>query len=263
MQILQLSDLHITAGGGKAFRRAESLTDLRHAIDYILSAGIVPELAVITGDVSSDGSLDSYRLAKEQLSRLPCPYALVPGNHDEKPEMAEIFGDACYTALTGDPGCRIDLPGGRLLLLDSALPGAHSGGVSEESLRWLQAQLPEDPGTPVLVFLHHFPFRSGYTKMDKPFRNADALISMLQGRRNVQICSGHLHAGMFTRRGDVTLMTCPPVSMLMELDLTPAGGNRFYTAQPGFALHTAEDGQVNSHLCCVPFCDHHSGPHNF
>ena len=263
MQILQLSDLHITAGGGKAFRQAESLTDLRHTIDYILSAGIAPELAVVTGDVSSDGSLDSYRLAKEQLSRLPCPVLLVPGNHDEKPEMAEVFGSTCHTALSGEGGRCVDLHGVRLLLLDSALPGAHSGGVSEESLQWLKEHLPDDPAVVVLVFLHHFPFSSGYTKMDKRFRSADALLSLLQGRQNVQVCSGHLHAGMFTRRGDVNLMTCPPVSMLMALDLTPNGGGRFYTAQPGFSLHTVDAGQLSSHLGCVPFCDRHGGPYSF
>ena len=51
--------------------------------------------------------------------------------------------------------------------------------------------------------------------------------------------------------------------MLMELDLTPGGGDRFYTAQPGFALHVVEEGQLNSHLCCVPSCSRHSGPHHF
>lgn len=263
MQLLQLSDLHIVAGGGKAFRQAESLTELRHTIDYILTAGIAPDMAIVTGDLSSDGSTDSYRLAKEQLSRLPCPIHVIPGNHDEKAEMTEVFGSLCHTALSGEGGRCVTLSGVRLLLLDSALLGKHHGGVDENSLRWLKSQLPDDRTAPVMVFLHHFPFRSGYTKMDKPFENADALLTLLQGRQNLQICSGHLHAGMFTRRGDVNLMTCPPVSMLMELDFTPGGGDRFYTAQPGFALHAIEDGQLSSHLCCVPACDHHGGPYSF
>lgn len=246
MKILQLSDLHIMAGGGPAFRKAESLKDLQRTVDYILRADIKPDMVVVTGDVSSDGSEDSYRLVKEQLARLDCPAYVLPGNHDEKEPMAAVLGEMCCTA----PGRCITREGVRHLLLDSATAGVSAGGLDREALDWVAAQLAQDRG-PVMLWMHHFPFRTGYGVMDAPFAGEEPLLQLLQGRE-AWVCSGHIHAGMVTRRGSVTLVTCPAVSMLMDLELSPAGGHHFHTAQSGFALHVVDGGSVLSHLCTVP-----------
>ena len=257
MKILQLTDLHVNGDGRRAFLRAYSLGDLRRTVDYLCAVELRPDLAVVTGDVSTDGSRSAYELVRQELARLDCPVLLVPGNHDQKAAMKAVFGDSCHTALDGVGGLCLDTEEARLLLLDSAEEEASAGGLREEQLAWLAQRLDVPRDKPVILWMHHFPFRSGYRGMDHPFAGETELLALLQGH-NAYVCSGHLHAGVTRRQGSVTMMTAPAVSMLMELRPDTV---RFYTGQSGFALHTVENGQVTSLLCSVP--SEESGPYRF
>ena len=258
MKILQLTDLHVNGGGRRAFLRADSLGDLRRTVDYLCAVALQPDITIVTGDVSTDGSRDAYELVRQELSRLDCPVWVLPGNHDQKAAMKEAFGEGCHTALDGVPGLCLDTDAARLLLLDSAEEEVSAGGLSAEQLAWLAAQLAVPQDRPVMLWMHQFPFRSGYRGMDHPFTGEEELLALLQGH-NAYVCSGHLHAGVTRRQGSVTMMTAPAVSMLMELRPDTV---RFYTDQSGFALHTVEGGQVTSRLCCVPPAES-GGPYRF
>jgi len=259
MKILQLTDLHVNAEGGKAFLRAESLRDLRRTVDYILKVELQPDVAVVTGDVSTDGTISAYTLVKQELARLGCPVWVLPGNHDKKPEMKEVFGGECHTAIDGAAGICVDTEEARLLLMDSAESGVSAGGLNEEMLAWVADQLDVPAERPVMLWMHHFPFRTGYVGMDHPFSCEEKLLELLQGR-NAYVCSGHIHAGVLRRCGSVMLVTAPAVSMLMELRLEKV---RFYTEESGFAMHIVEDGVVTTHLCAVPAEAVPGGPYRF
>lgn len=258
MKILQLTDLHVNRDGRHAFLRADSLGDLRRTVDYLRTVELQADMAIVTGDVSTDGDRGAYELVRQELSRLGCPVWVLPGNHDQKAAMKAVFGAECHTARDGVPGLCIDMEEVRLLLLDSAEEEVSAGGLHEEQLAWLAAQLNVPQDRPVMLWMHHFPFRSGYRGMDHPFAGEEALLKLLQGR-NAYVCSGHLHAGVVRRQGSVTMMTAPAVSMLMELRPDTV---RFYTGRSGFALHIVEAGQVTSHLCSVPSTES-GGPYHF
>lgn len=258
MKILQLTDLHVNADGGKAFLRADSLQDLRRTVDYILRVELQPDVAIVTGDVSTDGSESAYALVRQELERLNCPVWAVPGNHDQKAPMKKVLGDRCHTALDGVSGICIDTDEARLLLFDTAAEGVSAGGMNQARLDWLAEHLDVPQERPVLLWMHHFPFRSGYRGMDHPFEGEKRLLELLQGH-NAYVCSGHLHAGVIRRQGSVTTLTAPAVSMLMELRPDTV---RFYTQQAGFALFVVEDGSVTTHLCAVPSAEG-CGPYRF
>lgn len=258
MKILQLTDLHVNSDGRNAFQKAESLKDLQRTIDYILQVELQPDIAIVTGDVSTDGSVSAYTLVQQELARLGCPVWILPGNHDKKAEMKKVLGDTCLTALDTAPGLCVDTEEARLLLFDSAEENVSAGGLTAEQLAWVSTQLDVPDGHPIMLWMHHFPFRTGYKGMDHPFAGEDELLAMLQGH-NAYVCSGHIHAGILRRSGDVMLIAAPAVSMLMELRLDVV---RFFTEQSGFALHLVEDGVVTTHLCAVPApCS--GGPYRF
>lgn len=259
MRILQLTDLHVNAEGRRAFLRAESLRDLQRTVDYILQVDLQPDVVVVTGDVSTDGTVSAYELVRQELSRLGCPFWVLPGNHDKKAEMKAVFADECHTALDGVPGRCVDMDEARLLLLDSAVSGVSDGGLDQQMLAWVQEQLDVSPERPVMLWMHHFPFRTGYRGMDHPFAGEEKLLELLQGH-NAFVCSGHIHAGVIRRNGSVTMVTCPAVSMLMKLRLDEV---RFYTEQAGFALHIVENETVTTHLCTVPAAERSGGPYPF
>ena len=137
--------------------------------------------------------------------------------------------------------------------------------ISNEELNcygtWIRTaglELSQFRRNPVMLWMHQFPFRSGYRGMDHPFTGEEELLALLQGH-NAYVCSGHLHTAVTRRQGSVTMMTAPAVSMLMELRPDTV---RFYTGQSGFALHAVEGGQVTTHLCCVPPAES-GGPYRF
>ncbi len=88
MLIAQLTDLHIADGpqgelaAWGAARAVERVNALRPA----------PAAVVITGDVTDDGSPESYRLAAAILADLTAPVYVIPGNHDDRAGLRAAFG---------------------------------------------------------------------------------------------------------------------------------------------------------------------------
>jgi Icc protein len=112
-------------------------------------AAIDPAVVVVKGDLTAHGTEDEYRRFVDLYrpafgSRLHT----IRGNHDTPlPD----------TAVASEPSV-VDLPGVRLALIDTSLPLRASGGVSAETLEWLDhlAAAPDD--RPILVFGHHQPW---------------------------------------------------------------------------------------------------------
>lgn len=265
MKILQLSDLHLVYPGKKAFREADAYSDLKQTVDYLLASPLQADYLVVTGDVSNDGTAESYELALEQLKRLDLPMVLLPGNHDEKTVMQQVCGTDCHVELqSAASGVRVqEFDEATLVFADTAIPGKSSGKISSRALQDIQGILTKEQHKPVLLFMHHVPFKTGYRTMDEPFEGLEAFRETISGHKNAQICCGHIHTGMMTMVQGVPHITAPPVCMLMAMDYQPAVGNSFYTASPAFALHVVEEGTVVTHFNQVPHGETCGGPFFF
>lgn len=261
MNIIQISDLHLCENDHPAFQWADSTLALRNTVDYFLHSSIEADAVVVSGDISNDGSIGAYQTAKDELDRLPWPVYYIPGNHDDPVAMQQM------QMLPRDPyqaACRrLDFPEAVIILLNSAHKGLSSGYVSNEALKLLKKYLSEDDGRPTFLFMHHVPFRTGYTVMDEPFEQAEKLMRLLAGRQNLLICCGHIHASIVTKVQQVSMNTCPPVCMAMEFDLTSQGGDMFYTSEPQFTLYVVEGSQVVTHFATVPTGESRRGPYTF
>lgn len=261
MNIIQITDLHLCKDGGPAFLHADSSRALRQTVDYFLQTPIRADAVVVSGDISSDGSLSAYQAAKRELGRLPWPVYYIPGNHDDRRTMQQA---ALIPADPQQAVChRVDLQDVSLILLDTVLDGQSRGGVSDDTLALLSDCLPQDPTTPVLLFMHHVPFVTGYTAMDEPFEQAEKLTALLSGHPCIRVCCGHIHASMATQIRQISMITCSPVSMAMEFDLTAQGGDAFYTSEPQFALHCVDGGQIITHFATIPTREARLGPYTF
>lgn len=262
MRIIQLTDLHIVKSGF-AFREADSAQNLTQTIDYILRYDLRPDATVITGDVTNDGAIESYRTVQKELSRLQCPCYILPGNHDNRENLKRVFGEfGCVDAPADlNDANLLETKEASLLFLDSTIPGKSYGGISQASLTWLKNHLPDKQRT-TLVFLHHAPFKTGYTLMDEPFVGESELLEMLRDRENTIVCCGHIHTGIVVRYAGTLCVACPPVSMMMSPDFSPAEGDTFYTGPASFAIHEITERQIRSYFCTVPGHEN-KGPFRF
>lgn len=284
MKIFQLSDFHLRGDGKLSFQKADTIKSLKVTIDYFskMKEYELPEFFIISGDLADGGTLEGYTLLKKYLDLLPRPYFVLPGNHDKREFFYDFFKKEapidkkigkyiCYT-LENYPV--------RIIVVDTSMPNCHWGGLSEEVEKWLDEKLNENLEKPTLVFTHHPPFVSGLPAMDEGFKNADKFAKILKKHKNLRLCCGHMHTGIFTIWKGIPCVTCPPVAMLMEVDfrkkISPyvtekekeenfkGGGDRFFLGNPAYLIHDLlDENQINTHYVIIPSEADYSGPWPF
>ena len=75
-RFLQLTDLHVVAEGARASGVLDTRALLEAAIDRLIAmrAAMDPlDALLVSGDISDDGSAESYAFARAQLDRLGLP----------------------------------------------------------------------------------------------------------------------------------------------------------------------------------------------
>ena len=103
-----------------------------------------------------NGSVSSYRYAKEILDNLNVEYFLVCGNHDNFENLQKVFGDHKYFSDSKFSKYYIDFPNLRLVAMDTRVIGKEFEALCKDRLHWLELRLKETV-KPIMIFLHHFP----------------------------------------------------------------------------------------------------------
>lgn len=265
MRILQLSDIHLRADGRLSFHKMNTMEVFRKTVDYLEAMEQKPDLYVITGDLADNGNAAAYGVLKAMLGRLDRPVYIVPGNHDKRELFLEYFSEYCPVKEDIKPYIcyTLDQYSVRVIVAETIDQGRHWGCLTDPVAEWLESRLKEEPLKPTILFTHHPPFTTGLCKMDEPFGSLDRYQEILKIHKNLRICCGHIHRAITTVWNGIPVCTCPPVSMLMELDFSPEGGDAFYLSDPGYLLHDYCDGLLNTHVCTIPTQADYGGPFPF
>jgi Icc protein len=277
MLIAQISDIHITRGGLPAFGIADTLSSLQEVIGELNRLDPTPEAVIISGDISDDGSPESYAIVGQLLTELNMPFYLTPGNHDQKQNLANAFADHDYLATAleqsgGDAICyTVDTYPVRLIGLDTVITGEHGGGLNENRLDWLDKTLSQNPSKPTLIFMHHLPCVSSIVGMDtEPFVNSAAFARLIARHDQIQrITCGHLHRPIASQFGSTVLTVSPGVGMQLNLDLRTHVAAGFIMEPTAFLLHhwlADWDGELRllTHTHTIQGSDYRWGaPHRF
>lgn len=265
MSVLQITDVHIQPAGTLAFGHCDTAKRALEVVEWIERNQKRFEAVVVTGDIACDGNSDSYALAASLFSSLALPVFMIPGNHDRRAEFWHYLAD--FAPNVRDPQSDlsfcVDLPGKRLICLDTLQPGIHWGKVKDDTLNWLEEEIAQSP-YPVLVFTHHSPAKPLQHFMDEPFGNKERFLSILHSREDVRLCTGHLHRAMTALVNGVVVAVCPSVTLMMNLELGRNAGNDFVDEAAAYALHewSAEDGWI-THYGQMPIPFVFSGPREF
>jgi len=177
-----------------------------------------PDLVIHTGDATHDAGSPAQRRIEGLLAGLGARVGWTPGNHD----LPEV--------MTGHPEA-FDLPGWRVLLINSRKPGAVEGRIDEATLAWLDRELCA-ANSPVLLGLHHPPLPTGTPWLDRiGLENADALWRAIRRHTRVRaIIHGHAHMEQMMLHEGVLVLGTPstngqfrPLSVGFALDEQPPG----------------------------------------
>jgi 3',5'-cyclic-AMP phosphodiesterase len=240
MILAQISDLHITPKGKKLYDRIDTIGHLRRAVQHLNNLAPRPDFTLITGDLVDAGSPPEYEMLRELMSGLAMPYALMPGNHDERGNLRRAFADHAYMPKDGEflQYAIEDLPL-RLIALDSLIPGEGGGRLCPARLDWLAARLEEQPKRPTLIALHHPPFDTGIEGMDDlNCENGPALGAIVARHPQVErIVCGHVHRPICVRWHGTVVTTAPATAHQVALDFRPGRPVAWIMEPPACHLH--------------------------
>lgn len=251
----QISDTHLRQPGELIEGKVDTFACLAACIDRINALPQLPDLVIASGDLADSGSAAEYLRLKSQLDRLKMPCTVMPGNHDRRAGMREVFGGtpALPAQSAGHLQYAIDLPDLRILCLDTLDEGNEGGWLCRDRLDWLHAQLAGNPG-PTMIFLHHPPFDCGIPGMDAiKLGNPQALADGLSAHGHIiGIACGHVHRSMFTTWAGIPACICPSPSHQIHLDTRPASSLAWTLEPGGFLLHRFNGGKLTTHVVHGP-----------
>lgn len=262
--LLQLSDLHIREPGKLAYGRIETAPYLKQAIETILRLPQQPDAVVITGDLTDFGRATEYDHLRELLAPLPMPVYLMPGNHDARDQLRRSFANHTYLGGSGFVQFSVAVGGLQLIALDTVDTGASAGCLCSERLAWLARELKAHANKPVVVAMHHPPFKTLIGHMDAIglLQGAHELEALVAHYPNVErIICGHLHRAIQVRFGGTIAATVPSPAHQVCLDIAPDAASMWTLEPPGFGLHAlAPGGRLVSHTVAS---GHYAGPYPF
>ncbi|MCH5145652.1 phosphodiesterase [Desulfovibrio sp. UIB00] len=265
MRILQLSDTHLRGDHSLSFRVVDTRRCLDEAVAHVKSLTQQPDIIVITGDLADSGDLNAYHILHDELLPFGVPVYAVPGNHDRRDRLREVMPHWCPAKEDIAPYLcyTVEEENLRLIMMDSMSPGSHSGHFPAETGDWLERELAKRPDTPTMFFMHHPPFVTGMGAMDEPFENVERFAAIVERNPQMRLSFGHMHRPIVTEWHGRIAMTAPAVSMQIDLDLSPEGGDNFRMETPGYLLHHFDKGVWNSHICQIAVQATFAGPYPF
>jgi len=243
--ILQISDTHIVPKGALVSGRLDTADALARLVTRINNIrdqiGPIDGL-LISGDLSDDGSVESYARFKSFIAPLGLPIHVIPGNHDARDPMRAAFAEGLPE--TGQLNWARKVGEIRLIGLDTLVEGQGAGTLSQESLSFLQNTLSQVADGPVLLALHHPPFACGIGFMDDiGLTNRGALRDLLaEYTGTLRIVCGHIHSMMVSDVAGHIAISAPSPCSTFAYDRRSDAPVGFLTQEDGCLLHRWDAG---------------------
>lgn len=247
--VVQLSDSHLFEHASGRLLGMNTQDSLVQVIAKVREEQPQIDLLLATGDLSQDGSSASYQRFKQLTEAMAAQARWLPGNHDEVAVMQAVCQDSTLLA----PIC--DIGHWRIIVLDSAIPGAVPGYLADSQLALLKQALDDAGERFVLVTFHHHPVSIGCRWMEPiGLRNGAALLDLVQRYPQVKaLLWGHIHQEFDHPYGALRLLASPSTCVQFA-----PGSEEFQVdrAAPGYRwLRLFADGQIETGVSRVQGID--------
>jgi len=206
LHVIQITDFHLFADPQGELKGVNTLHSLNAVVRDCRRRYPAPDLVVVTGDVSHDGSAASYQHCRGILADLAAPVMFLPGNHDGVSVMQQKF----LNGRISNERCW-QLKGWNIMVLNTAMAGEEGGFLAVDELAFLDEMLQNWPEYPALVALHHPPVTVGSRWLDTiALVNTEEFFDVLDRHAQVRaVMFGHIHQAFEMQRKGVHLMGTP------------------------------------------------------
>lgn len=260
--LAHISDLHVMVPGELAYGIVDTGPMVERAIAHLTQTN--PDLVIITGDLVHQVKLAEYQRLKKMLAPLKMPVYIIPGNHDSRELIRQVFTDHTYLPTAGYLQYTVEDYPLRLIMLDTNVPGQGHGEIDTARLTWLDQQLAQQPNRPTLLFMHHPPFTTGIDLMDGYGLHGLTDLEAIVKKYSCIKCigCGHIHRPIQALWAGTLAYTVPSPVHQVSLDLVgDAKSATFVMEPPAYQLHLwDETSGLVSHL---QFINQYDGPYSF
>lgn len=236
LRILHLSDTHFAGDGGRHYGVVDTAEHLRRALAHVEHLSF--DLVVCAGDVSDDGSEESYRQVREAV----VPWArargaravFAMGNHDRRDVFRAVLAggqpDADERELNGIDLDRpvasvVEHDGWRVIVLDSSVPGAGFGELDAGQQQFLRETLATAAERGTVVVIHHPPIDAQTDLLQAlalDEQDGRDLLEIVRGTDVRVILSGHYHLPVTELIAGVAVTVPPAVTNISRAFADPA-----------------------------------------
>jgi Icc protein len=214
-KIIQLTDLHLFEDSGEQLYGVPTRAAVHDVLDHLFEHQGDFQRLILTGDLAHDERAATYRQLREMLGARLAHCRIIPGNHDDRASLREVFPEIIST-LDGSGGgptlqFREDVAQWRLIGLDSHQPGEVAGRIDAAQLDWLREQLADDSVQRIILFVHHPPVGIECPWLDAiGLLDAEPLNRLLRAENRLRaICVGHIHQEFSGTLGQATVWGTP------------------------------------------------------
>jgi len=234
--LIQITDTHIHDQDNVNFKDTQPDIYLNRIIRHAQHKFKQIDCAVITGDLTHDGSSKACKKLAASLHLFDCPVYVTLGNHDFSTVILENLLDDHISMPEN-----IELEHWQLLFADSHVEGKVSGFINQPTIQNIHHYLTKNT-RPTLLFTHHPPMKVNSSWMDKiGLENGDYFLQQVSKHQQLCIISfGHIHQQVHKHYKHIQLYASPsscvqftPLSKEFAIDDTDPGYRVFILEDDG------------------------------
>jgi 3',5'-cyclic AMP phosphodiesterase CpdA len=192
IRIVHLSDIHVSV--------SHFLVDVANKVIKGINK-ISPDIVVITGDMTQNGSYPEFKEAKEYIDLIDCQNkVIVPGNHDSRNVGYLLFED-----FFGERFSYLSHKGVTVVGVDSSQPDIDDGHIGREMYDWIANNYNKSE---IKIFaLHHhlIPIPMTGREEEIPVDSGDVLDLINRCGVNIVLC-GHKHVPWVWKLNDMFII---------------------------------------------------------
>lgn len=189
LRILQVTDSHLYASQQGQLLGVNTQDSLKAVLVAFSQLQQKVDLMLVTGDISQDGSPESYRRFVDSTISYQVPQRWIAGNHDEYALIQQLY--------KGQPCLRKSYIANnwQILMLNSNVPGKVYGELADDELSYLKQQLDNPASEYTMICLHHHALPVGCEWLDNiGLKNAAEFNQLIAQYEHVKVVlCGHIH----------------------------------------------------------------------
>jgi Icc protein len=241
MKVVQITDCHLLADMNQCgYGNTNPYACLEQVLAQVKSQ--CPDILLVTGDLSGDASIASYRhfLRLFEQTNLQSELYILPGNHDDQAYLQQVF--APQQLWLASP--RIPLSNDWHLHLLNSQSESSQGLMAQHDLVSLQDYLSQHSQGHHLLAVHHHPIACGGWMDRHNWLNKASFNAIVANNSAVKaVVYGHIHMQIEQQQGGCWYLACP--ATCWQFNNSPEFSVN--DLPPGFrVINLLEQGQISS-----------------